>query len=393
MRIGFISSDWSRDRLDEGGMPPLPGGAGWYRARIPAWALSTLGGHEVVHTGNLGVWKPTGEILPISWQGEPFGGCDVVVLQRWMGEDAPDVIRKARSTGQIVVNDVDDWYKGLDPNNQAFVGSHPKSNPTVNRNHFHKALAASSAITVSTPFLLEKYGTLGPPTYLISNAIDLWRWERQEVRDTDRPTIGWVGATPWRSGDLEILKGIIGPFIEANGLRFIHGGHTDSGREAAALLGINPDFVEKRPMVPITAYPMLFEGIDIGIVPLRDVGFNHAKSAVKGMEYAASGVPYIASTTPAYGEFHAGCLARRPRDWQRFFGDLMDPAVRAQFAELGFQRVQFEDIRRRWQEWETVYSELIGTRPPETKLTRFDVDIAPGTGTELPDEEQKSSPV
>ena len=51
-------------------------------------------------------------------------------------------------------------------------------------------------------------------------------------------------------------------------------------------------------MTLIHDYPRMFRNIDIGIAPLSDVPFHHAKSAIKGLEYPAAGVPFIASPSP-----------------------------------------------------------------------------------------------
>ena len=55
--------------------------------------------------------------------------------------------------------------------------------------------------------------------------------------------------------------------------------------------------------------------LGVGLVPLLDSAFNRAKSWLKGLEYAALGVPFVASPTPEYVKLAglgAGLLADDP---------------------------------------------------------------------------------
>ena len=48
------------------------------------------------------------------------------------------------------------------------------------------------------------------------------------------------------------------------------------------------------------AYPHQVADLDVGLVPLADNAFNRAKTWLKGMEYAALGVPFVASPRAEY---------------------------------------------------------------------------------------------
>src|SRR5205085_863761 len=84
-------------------------------------------------------------------------------------------------------------------------------------------------------------------------------------------------------------------WLEHHDALFRHSGHNNQIDAAhdQAWIPVARTLVP-RGMTPTTEYPTLFSGIDIGIVPLADVPFNHAKSRIKGMEYAAAGVPFAA---------------------------------------------------------------------------------------------------
>lgn len=372
MRIGFACGDWGTRAVDEEGKPTL-GGSGWYRSGLPSDYLKR-NGHDTV-LGTLIKHSKTGEFGVVTWDSELHFDFEIIVMQRWMNTGLADEMRTARAMhGQRFVNDVDDHYDGISVTNHAWLSSHPKFDPKTgqltndrvnenNREEYRHVLAASDLITVSTPFLADRLSKYGVPVAVVRNAIDLDRWLPHEQHDP--PTLGWVGAQPWRSGDLEQLRGVIGPFLERHASwSFHHSGHIGQTM-ATEQLGIDVDAV-KCTMLPIERifeYPKLFEPIDVGVVPLNDVPFNHAKSAIKGMEYAASGVPFVASAAPEYTwlrEAHGiGMTARSPRDWHARLSQLEDFTERKRVAREQRKALAALDFARRWIDWLDAYASLL----------------------------------
>lgn len=361
-KLAWISSDWGKGPKREGqsdaeyaAQEPLPGGAGWYRCRLPADALRRAG-HEVVHAGGLAV--KGGEICPVTWQGKVLDGFDIVVIQRWMHHDAATVFRNARKLGQTVVSDIDDWFWGLDPRNNAFAASHPLVNPKVNVNHYKASLGACSGVIASTPYLADRLRSkVGrTPVRYVRNAIDLERWTPQEVVG-HRPVIGWVGAIGYRSGDLETLRGTLGPLVDQHDLHVIHSGAMPTGPRFADLAGVDPKRVTERPLCSILDYPKLFAGIDIGIVPLRDTPFNYAKSAIKSMELSAAGIPFRSAYSPENRWYAPWASAHKPHRPMKLAG-LLDPEVRRVERQANLERIAAEDIEKRWMNWESALFEI-----------------------------------
>ena len=144
---------------------------------------------------------------------------------------------------------------------------------------------------------------------------------------------------------------------------FHHSGHPKGGPLAGEKFGFGPDVRQSfAPMARIDMYPELFQDFNIGIVPLSSSPFNMAKSAIKGMEYAASGIPFVASPTPSYNELRllgAGSVARRPRDWTNRLTALLDPDERVAASERGYAAVQTLDIATRWSAWHAAYKEAL----------------------------------
>jgi glycosyltransferase involved in cell wall biosynthesis len=357
VKIGFISADWSNIEDPETGHP-TPGGAGWYRMALPSQYLSR-NGIETVYCELVSIDKKSHDrgMWLHDFDGNTHDDCDIIVVQRWMDENAADVLHHARLSGQVVVNDIDDWYWGLSPKNAAYKASDPRFNKKVNRDHYRRAIAASSALTVSTPFLRDNLSTPDTPAYLIRNGIDLDRWTYREPQDTPFPVVGWVGSTTHRSGDLETLKGILNQVCKRMDATFMHAGKFGDSPHAGDLAGVPEDLWMTEDGVSILEYPRLFDSIDIGIVPLSYINFNYAKSAIKGMEYAAAGIPFVAAATPEYvwlkEEIGIGNVAKKPKQW---ISQLQERLRQAQSAR---EALKVLDMSNRWGEWLEVYESLL----------------------------------
>ena len=123
---------------------PVPGDFGAVVGIAASFRRGTRPPTHRDHRPGLGVHS-SGELVCRLDEAHYEHGFDVVVLQRWMNQDAPEIIRRARSLGQVVVNDVDDWFFGLPTSNDAFNITHPRNNARENVNHYRKVLAASTA--------------------------------------------------------------------------------------------------------------------------------------------------------------------------------------------------------------------------------------------------------
>lgn len=358
MKVGYVTADWSDVEDPATGHPTL-GGSGWYRCGLPAQYLKANGIDtvivELISLSKDGIWLH-------DWDGNVHDDCDVIVFQRWMHESAPSVLRKARLAGQIIINDVDDWYWGLDTRNDAYLASDPKKHPECNRDHYWAALKESDLITVSTPFLADKLREMPGEVSVIRNAIDLNRWTPNPFRE-GKPTFGWVGSTRHRSGDLETLVGILGPFCKKHDVKFIHGGHWVNSPTAGTLAKVPEELQLTHPVVSILDYPKLFSLMDVGIVPLNPIDFNMAKSFVKGLDYSAGGVPFIAQRTPEYEllqtKYDLGITAKKPRDWIKSLELMMDENYRRAQYDRTIENIKLVDMSLKWDDWREAYESTL----------------------------------
>lgn len=335
MKIGFASADWSDSVVDEKGYPVM-GGSGW--ARIGQYV------DLIPHSTVVGVLSWKEKIFGVrEWDGTFHFDCDIIVMQRNMFADIPEKLPIAKAEGQIIINDVDDWYWGLSQSNRAWYYSHPKVNPNENRVHYKKTVANSSGVTVSTPFLQQEISKWANcPVYLVKNHVELDKFGTHEQSQTDVPVVGWVGSTAHRSGDLEQLRNVLPILHSRREIKVHHSGHLEGFPTFAQRVNMDIADVSTTGMARPSEYPNILN-FDIGLVPLNDVPFNHAKSYIKGLEYAAKGIPFIATPMQAYKElceeYGIGRLAVKPKHWIAAIRALRSPEARIEEAKSNKEKM------------------------------------------------------
>lgn len=313
--------------------------AGWVRFGqwLPLWRE-----HHEVYVGSL--WA-NGDHLDVKVH-EPDGSHrivtpDVIYLQREK-LDISQYLRLARAAGQIVIQDFDDWFWGVDPRNVGFKGIQQIA-PAIGAN-----LAASDLVTVSTPYLAERIGErFQNEIVVVPNHVDVSRFAPVD-QDVDVPTVGWAGVTGSRSGDLTELRGVLNQF--RGRVTFQHSGAVQGHPSFADEVGLAADEVATVPARTADRYPSLLD-FHIGLVPLRLTPFNEAKSDLKGLEYAAAGIPFIAAPSGPYRALRddwGSCVrvARKSADWVKGIKQLLDPIARRDCAAELRERVQERDLRR-----------------------------------------------
>ena len=110
-------------------------------------------------------------------------------------------------------------------------------------------------------------------------------------------------------------------------------------------------------MCLVKDYPDRMFSMNIGLVPLNRVPFSEAKSNLKGLEYAAKGIPFIATPTREYeilAEAGIGRLAETPDEWRDHATELLDPEVRkAEGARIRELVERDWNINDKGEEWAT----------------------------------------
>lgn len=337
--------------MNVGVYPADKGGCGYYRLRWPAQALQAQDAPARILEGIDAVWQEglSGQAL---FQHIIAPDVDVVVLQRPLTRELAWSVPQLQEQGCAVVIEVDDDFTCIPSENMAWRQVHPDWSPHRNWHWLMQAIRAADLVTVTTPYLAERYGRHHGRVRILPNYVPAWylsvAGERaprpsadpgQEGQTTSRSAgvlAGWPGSTTTHPGDLELTRGAVGRAVAATGARF----RAIGGEGTCAALDIPDGMGEHVPWTKtIEEYPQAVAELDVGIAPLRDTKFSRAKSWLKPLEFAALGVAFVASPLPEYAKLAkmgAGVLADRPRAWERELRRLIeDEGWRRHVAERG----------------------------------------------------------
>ena len=327
-------------------------GPGTLRCLLPGHQLSEQFGHDAYTT----------EITKRSEQEYVFNigklpHADIYVLHQRPEKIWTKIIPELQARGSIVVCDTDDSYLHLPHNHPARSGITREGISTL-----HNVYGLADALTVSTPALAEQYKGFNENIRVIANYIDAEMWENLPARHFERLRIGWQGVSDIRMWDLRVLQGIIEPFLRRHPeIDFVAAGDA----KVHDLIGVPEGQRVSYDKVTWWHTPEITNTMDIGLVPLELNEFNEGKSDLKGKEYNACGIPYIASPSSSYVAWTEvgknGFLARRPRDWNRYLELLVsDAELRKEMGAFGRAKALEHTIQKNAYRWHDLYTELSG---------------------------------
>jgi glycosyltransferase involved in cell wall biosynthesis len=218
---------------------------------------------------------------------------DVFVFQRPTNILLVDLIRHLRRHGKTVVVDMDDDLSCIHPANLAFQMLHPR-NPQGNWQNAIDGCKAASMVTLSTPQLVQRYA---PNTNhaVLRNCVPDHYFDIERIVGEPRRW-GWAGALYSHPDDVPILGRTANDLArEGHPIRIV--GDPD-GIGRALGLADDPEATGRQ---ALEDWPhVITTTLDIGVAPLADTRFNRAKSWLKPLEFAALGIPFVATNTPEY---------------------------------------------------------------------------------------------
>jgi glycosyltransferase involved in cell wall biosynthesis len=338
---------------------------------------------------------------------------DLYVWQQWKERVLVESgLSQIRANGSALAMEVDDNYVNVPEYNPAFYGAHPyrKSDGAIlnrdarrkvrmpqgrsklsyqqrvllkqkgqapappnshNYKHMLNAMRCVDLVTVSTPFLAEVYAPYNSNIHVVRNYVDWDMWEditpQYEV-ERERLRVGFLAQFIYRKGDLDVIKRVIPDFLKAHPeVDFVatdEATHNYLGVPLDQRVTIGRyDFYDVEngtfPMPEKTAV------MDIGLVPLAMNDMNQGKSHLKGMEYNAAGIPFIASPTESYKDYWCdgsnGVIATNDKEWRMYLETLVEnDGLRRYAGECGRKKARAHSIQQNWREWHSVYAKLLG---------------------------------
>jgi glycosyltransferase involved in cell wall biosynthesis len=308
-------------------------GGGYYRVRQP---LEELGrhGHEITCT------RAKSDVSV-----EDF---DIVVGHMIGGHNG--WWRRLRRHAKLVYELDDDPFE-VEPINPVY----PIYSDPVAQDSLMHCIQVADLVTVSTPVLAERMRKHNPNVVMLQNRIDesmltLVRPRRNKL------TIGWAGGQSHGRDMTECAWGLTktldrNPHVEAH------------------FIGSDFRFVINREIrftdwcSTTTEYYKLID-FDIGLAPLLQTRFAETKSHIKALEYAALGIPVIASDATPYRDFVidgvTGYLVRRDHEWAVRMRELIhDEAMREEMGVKARELASQWTIQKGWPEWEAAYEGIM----------------------------------
>lgn len=323
-------------------------GNAFYRAIEPLQALGRQG-HELSlaksdEDADLGVFRP-----------QLLRGCDVIHGYRLLSAEELRAVRRSVTIGAAFVWDVDDDLGKLPTESPDYLDGRAARltfDSTV------EMARMADVVTASTETLADRYREEGVErievigNYLPPHAIGAHRSRHDGI------VVGWVAGLEHRS-ELSRIP------VEAT-LERLAGVHPELRIET---IGLPLDLpADRYRHIPRCSWPDLqaqMRGWDIGIAPLADIPFNHARSDVKLKEYASLGMPWVASRRGPYaslGEREGGRVVADDGWFEALDGLVRSGRDRRRLGRRASRWAKSQAIERHVRRWESVLEEAIELR-------------------------------
>jgi glycosyltransferase involved in cell wall biosynthesis len=236
---------------------------------------------------------------------------DIFVTQRYAVPNvnaADTLIRHCRDHGITLLYDVDDDLRHIPRDHSDAALLRPRAR-LVSR-----IIRGAGAVWVSTAALAKTLVDLRDDVRVVENGLDERLWAA--LPRTAPPRQGPVRILFMGTATHDADYAIVEPALAR--IKAVFGDHV-----SVDLLGVStrtdmPAWVNRTGMsvAATSSYPGFVNWFtqqhwDIGIAPLADTAFNRCKSAIKALDYAAIGLPVLASDREAY----RGTLADGPGGW------------------------------------------------------------------------------
>lgn len=326
------------------------GGSGcmYYRLKLPHEQLAAHGWDVTWASGDL----ETGPGI----NARSMEGHDVIVGQRLNAPGGVHVWREARTITSRLVYELDDDVFHITAEN--FKAYTHWGRPDVLDAAIH-AIEIADLVTVSTEPLAEVLREFNPAVAVLPNHIPAFVCGI-ERRRRDRPCIGWMGGAS-HGLDVGIIVSPVKRFLKRFPGWDLRLAATDfrptfkAGKRASfsRWVQVNDD--------PEGFYRSV--DFDIGLAPVMPTTFNASKSYLKALEYAALGIPVIASDWHPYREFvrhgETGFLVRRDHEWLKYMSILAaDDGLRESMGVKARELARQYTIEEGWRMWDQAYRGL-----------------------------------
>jgi glycosyltransferase involved in cell wall biosynthesis len=316
-----------------------PSGCGWYRIVQPLNQLRDQG------------WKVHYQAYTPPPLVENY---KIVIGERL---DNPEVLGTWRrmSLRHKLVYELDDDVWSVNPVNAAAWNAYSR---LATQDAVEEACRISHLVTVSTPHLGEvikkmtgQQNVVVLPNFIQERLLTMERPRRDKV------TIGWAGGAS-HALDVSMIARPVRNVMEKDDNVELH----IIGVDYRPTLGFNHARFTRWEADPADFFKHI--DFDIGLAPITDDPFNLSKSYLKALEYAALGIPTIASDFGPYRDFivdgETGFLVRKPGEWRSRIRELIaDPDLREKMGAKAREVAAEHTIEANAWRWASAYEEIL----------------------------------
>jgi glycosyltransferase involved in cell wall biosynthesis len=275
---------------------------------------------------------------------------DVIHVYRWAGRPLMKVLDDLRNRGAAIVWDNDDDPRLIPAESPSFK-QYGSFNGAQDFRKQITMMGRAHVVTTTTRTLAERYeAVFDGEIEVIENYLCDEQFSR-DARQHDGIVIGWVAALEHQADSqrLQIAKVLRSVMEQAPKVRVVTIG---------VRLDLDPARYSHREFVPFPELPGHVRQFDIGIAPLSDIPMSAARSNVKLKEYAAAGVPWLASRRApdlGLGERQGGMLVDDDA-WEDALLKLVGARLkRRQLRRNAESWAKSQHLSRHVHRWEAVY--------------------------------------
>lgn len=275
---------------------------------------------------------------------------DVVHIHRFVGGEITAVVDQLHARGIGVVWDNDDDIANVPRSNPKYARFGGARRPALLKS-LHAMLRAVDVVTTPSAHLAAQFRAAGATDVRVIENYLPDAFPGTKAARADGVTVVWLAGLEHQVDYQQLrLRDTLGRLLDA---------HPDLRIRSIGLgLGLASDRYEHVKLVAFRDLARALAQADIGIAPLVELPWNAARSNVKVKEYAAAGLPWLASDYGPYrglGEAQGGRLV--PDDgWHDALDALIrDARARKKLGKRAARWAKGETISKHAGTWEAVY--------------------------------------
>lgn len=224
-----------------------------------------------------------------------------------------------------------------------------------------QSLRDADLVTVTTDKLAEYASQYNKNVVVLPNAVDFSRWWKLDLKPNKQLRVGWSGGHSHYE-DWTTIREPLNNLMREYQFKLVSAGHSFPG----LIDEDNQHLFESHDWVPFKGHPyrMMCMALDIAIIPLADLPFNHYKSPIKYVEMSAMGIPSVVANVTPYKEILSESRASAYNTPQQFYNSLKQlltaPRLRKELGAAARKYVEDNfDAKKSADKWVEAYERIV----------------------------------